>query len=101
VSGFKGMRWVELGIELDLKVVPGARSTRIVGPLGDRLKLKVSAPPEAGRANQSVTRLLADAFGLPERNVTIIRGLSSAEKTARMTELDLFEAESTLRRLTC
>jgi uncharacterized protein YggU (UPF0235/DUF167 family) len=45
--------------------------------------------------------LLADAFGLPERNVTIIRGLSSAEKTARMTELDLFEAESTLRRLTC
>src|SRR5690349_990673 len=34
-----------------LKVVPGSRRDQIVGGLGDRLKVKVSAPPEDGRAN--------------------------------------------------
>jgi len=69
-----------------LRVVPGSRKTQIVGrydsPGGARLKVKVSAPPEDGRANQAVCDELARALGLPPRNVSIVSGHARPEKTA-------------------
>jgi len=70
-----------------LKVVPGSRRAQIVGPLGDRLKIKVASPPEHGRANDEVCALLAAAMGLPARAVTIIAGNTRPEKTARVEGL--------------
>jgi uncharacterized protein YggU (UPF0235/DUF167 family) len=71
-----------------LKVVPGSRRAGISGPLGDRLKVRVAAPPEAGRANRAVCETLAAALGLHDRDVTIITGHGSAEKTARAVGID-------------
>lgn len=68
-----------------LKVVPGARRPEIVGPLADRLKLRVAAPPEHGRANREVRELLARALGIRPRDVEIVAGLTGPEKTARIT----------------
>ncbi len=67
--------------------MPGSRASSIVGPLGDRLKIKVAAPPEHGKANQAVCELLAKALGISARSVCIIAGLSNPEKTARITGL--------------
>lgn len=72
------------GIDLRLKVVPGASRSAIAGMLGDRLKVRVAAPPEAGRANRAVRALLAEWLGLPERSVTLVAGAASAEKTVRV-----------------
>jgi uncharacterized protein (TIGR00251 family) len=51
------------GVELRLKVVPGASRSAVAGVLGDRLKLRIAAPPEGGRANRAVEDLLADLTG--------------------------------------
>ena len=67
-----------------IKVVPGARRNEIAGALGDRLKVRVAAPPEDGRANQAVCRLLADALGVKARSVTVVAGHGSREKTVRV-----------------
>lgn len=67
-----------------MKAVPGARSDQIVGPLGDRLKVRVGAPPEGGKANRAITALIAAAIGRKRRDVTIDAGMSSAEKTIRV-----------------
>lgn len=72
------------GIDLRLKIVPGARQDKIAGILGDRLKIQVSAPPENGRANQAVINLLAKTLGLRPADLTIISGLSDARKTCRL-----------------
>ena len=48
---------------LSLKFVPGSSRDEIVGWLGDSLKVKVKAPPEKGRANETVIALLAERFG--------------------------------------
>src|SRR4051794_14346884 len=70
-----------------LKVVPGSRADQIVGPYGDRLKVKVAAPPEDGRANQAVCELLADTLHINPRDVEIIAGHTSPEKTARILRM--------------
>jgi uncharacterized protein (TIGR00251 family) len=71
-------------VRIHLKVVPGSRRDQIVGPLGDRLKVKVSAPPEDGRANKAVCELLGTALGINPRDVEVVAGHSSPEKTVRV-----------------
>jgi uncharacterized protein (TIGR00251 family) len=66
-------------------VVPGASRSGIAGVLGDRLKIRVAAPPEGGRANRELVRLLGEWLGV--RDVEIVAGLSSAEKTVRISGL--------------
>jgi uncharacterized protein (TIGR00251 family) len=59
--------------------VPGASRSEIAGILGDRLKIRVAAPPEAGKANRALIELLRGWLGV--RDVEIASGASSPEKT--------------------
>ncbi len=58
-------------------VVPGASRSEIVGIHDGRLKIRVTAPPEAGRANREVARLLGERLG---SRVELASGSSSREK---------------------
>jgi uncharacterized protein (TIGR00251 family) len=69
------------GVLIAIKAVPGARRDEIVGRLGDRLKVRVSAPPEGGKANRAIRALLAAELNLREQDVQVVRGQSSPEKT--------------------
>ncbi|MCC6675871.1 MAG: DUF167 domain-containing protein [Phycisphaerales bacterium] len=71
-------------VRLDVKVVPGARRDEIAGVLGERLKIRVAAPPEDGRANKAVCALIAKALGIRASEVTVIAGPASPEKTLRI-----------------
>jgi hypothetical protein len=68
------------GIELTVKVVPGASRTKVAGPLGTALKLAIAAPPEGGKANAAVIKLLADLFGVKRTDVAIISGQTQPVK---------------------
>jgi len=76
-------RRIEGGFDLAIKVVPGASRSAIAGPLGDRLKVRVAAPPEGGKANRALVELLREWLGV--RDVEIVGGLSSAEKIVRVS----------------
>lgn len=67
-----------------VKVVPGSRKDQVVGRLGDRLKVKVAAPPEGGRANAAVCRVIAEAAGVAERDVEVMSGHGHPEKVVRV-----------------
>ena len=67
---------------IDLKALPGSRRDQVVGPLGDRLKVKVAAPASEGAANEAIRRLLAASLGLKPGAVEIVSGRSSPEKTS-------------------
>ena len=79
-----------------VKVVPGSRSSSIVGMLGDRLKIKVAAPPEDGKANAAVCALMAETLGIATRAVEVIAGTSNPEKTLRVTGVSAADARSKL-----
>jgi len=73
------------GILIRLKVVPGSRQDAIAGAYGDRLKVKVAAPPEDGRANEAVCALLARTLGVHRRDVSVVSGATNPEKVVRVT----------------
>ncbi len=78
-------------VRIALKVVPGAKRDEIAGPLGDRLKVRVAAPPEDGKANRAVCAVIAAALGLKPKAVSVVVGLSSPEKIVRVEGVE--EAE--------
>jgi uncharacterized protein len=80
-------------VEIRLKVVPGSRKDEIVGTHGDRLKIKVAAPPENGKANESVCALIARKLSVPVRAIAVIAGASSAEKIIRIDGVALSELD--------
>ena len=72
-------------ILLRIKVVPGASRDEIAGILGDRLRIRVSAPPERGRANKAVCALLASVIGVKANDVAVTEGRTSPLKVVRIT----------------
>ncbi|MCW5776978.1 MAG: DUF167 domain-containing protein [Phycisphaeraceae bacterium] len=73
---------------LAVKVVPGAKRDGVAGRLGDRLKVRVAAPPEGGRANRAVCELIARELGVRASAVEVVSGHASAEKTLRIRGVD-------------
>lgn len=73
------------GIELALHVQPGARRNALVGTQGDQLKLAVTAPPVAGRANAAACALLAHVLGVPPRDVVLVAGAGARHKRVRVS----------------
>jgi uncharacterized protein (TIGR00251 family) len=65
---------------LELHVQPGARRTEFAGKHGERIKLRLAAPPVEGKANAALIEFLAGYFGVPRRNVTIVSGVKSRAK---------------------
>ena len=77
-------------MKLRVKAAPGASRSEIVGILGDRLKIRIAAQPEHGKANQALLLLIADWLGT--KNIDLIAGHASAEKTLRVTDRNQLSA---------
>ena len=73
---------------LTVKVVPGSSRDQIVGWLGDALKIKVTVPPEKGRANEAVVAILAARLGVHKDDVMIVAGHSAATKEVAVAGFD-------------
>ena len=79
-----------------LRVAPGATRAGVVGRHGDAWKVRVTAPAEAGRANDAVVRLLADTLAVPSTSVTLVSGHSARDKIVELAGVDPEEIERRL-----
>ncbi len=84
------------GVRLQLRVKPGGRADRLVGPHDGALKLEGRAAPERGRANDAVIRLLASSLGLGRSQVEVMAGASGRDKIVSVSGLS---AVDVVRRL--
>jgi uncharacterized protein (TIGR00251 family) len=75
------------GVSLKVRVQPKAASNQVAGYQGDTLLLRVTAPPEAGKANAAVASLLAQALGIAKSRVRIVRGHASRDKLVMVESL--------------
>lgn len=72
------------GVRLELHVQPGASVTEVAGLHGDRLKLRVAAPPADDRANTAMVAWLAERIGVARSAVRLVRGARSRRKTVEL-----------------
>lgn len=79
-------------ILIAVRAVPGASRDQVAGVLGDRLKVRIAAPPEGGKANKAIEALLALALGVKPRDVEVVQGHVSAEKSVRVARFAAVEA---------
>jgi uncharacterized protein (TIGR00251 family) len=76
----------EGGLVLDIKAVPRSRTAEVSDVMANGvLKVKVTAAPEKGRANEEICAVLADYLGVSKRNVEVIHGHTTPQKRVRIT----------------
>jgi uncharacterized protein (TIGR00251 family) len=81
-----------------VKVVPGASRDELAGLLGEAIKLRVAAPPEGGKANRAVCKLLAEALGVSRKAVSVVAGTSQPRKRIAIEGLSPDEVRQRLGR---
>jgi len=67
-------------VYLRVRARPGAREDSVLGVRGSELLVGVRAPPEKGKANAAIARVLARVLRVPYGDVTLKLGGSSAHK---------------------
>ncbi|MBN2619628.1 DUF167 domain-containing protein [candidate division WOR-3 bacterium] len=71
---------------LHVNVITRAPVPSVLARTPDHFTVKVTAPPEKGKANEEVCRLLADHFAVPRSAVRIIRGLTTRKKIVEIIQ---------------
>ena len=81
------MSWYEWrggDLILNLKIQPKASRDKWAGPLGERYKVTITAPPVEGQANSHLVKFIAKSFGVAKSRVEIVSGESGREKRIRI-----------------
>ncbi|MEY4752847.1 MAG: hypothetical protein RJA44_522 [Pseudomonadota bacterium] len=74
------LTWRPDGCWIDLAVVPNAKRTEVIGLHDQALRVRLSAPPVDGAANDALQRWLADAIGVSRSRVSLLKGETSRRK---------------------
>lgn len=75
-------------MDLKIKAVPGASRDAVAGMLGDRIKVRVSAPPEGGKANKAIEAVIAESLGVKASQVEVVAGMTNPVKTVRVVGVE-------------
>lgn len=79
-------RWDGTDLILLLHIQPRARQDEIVGPHGERLKIRITAPPADGKANRHLLKFLARLFSVPASQLQLEAGETGRDKRVRIPQ---------------
>jgi uncharacterized protein (TIGR00251 family) len=85
------------GVWLAIKLQPRASVNEIGEPLGNELRIKVTAPPVDSAANEALVRFLAETLGSARNRVELVRGHTSRHKVVKLHGLTPGQVLSRLR----
>ncbi len=74
------LQQADRGVLLPVKVVPGASRSKVASLLDGALKIAIAAPPEKGKANKALIKLLAELLNIPKNRISVEQGRSSPHK---------------------
>jgi uncharacterized protein (TIGR00251 family) len=76
--------WKGQNLILAIHLQPGSAHDGLAGTYGEYLKIRITAPPVDGRANDHLIRFLAGLFDVPRRQVELLSGHGSRTKRVRI-----------------
>jgi len=77
-------RWQGDDLILSIRLQPRASRDEITGIHGEHLKIRITAPPVDGKANQHLLRFLAKYCQVPRANVELVSGQTGRTKKVRI-----------------
>jgi hypothetical protein len=89
VRGLTRLTAVPGGVRLEIRVVPRARRSGVDGIRDGRLLIRVTAPPVDRAANDSTLTVLADALGVPRRDLRLVAGETARNKVVEIASVDV------------
>jgi hypothetical protein len=87
------------GITFDIQVIPHASRAEIAGVQEGAFKVKVTAPPVEGAANEACIKLLAKELGLKKSQMEISSGAKSRKKTVMIKDISKAELETKINNI--
>ena len=84
--------------DIKVKLLPRSSMNKILGREGDHFKVKVTAPPVEGKANEALITLLSKKLGIPKGRIEIVSGKSSRMKSIRVEGLSIDEITENLEK---
>ncbi|MBB4864305.1 uncharacterized protein (TIGR00251 family) [Pseudomonas nitritireducens] len=76
--------WDGEDLLLDVHLQPKASRDEFAGLHGERLKIRLTAPPVEGKANAHLLAFLGKAFGVPKSTVKLESGELNRQKRVRI-----------------
>jgi uncharacterized protein (TIGR00251 family) len=76
--------WQGAALLLNIRVQARASQDEMAGVVGEQLKIRLTAPPVDGKANQALLKFLAKCFGVPRGQVTLLSGDTGRSKRVRI-----------------
>jgi uncharacterized protein (TIGR00251 family) len=92
------IRATAVGVELDVRVIPRARKTEVVGVRDDAILVRLAAPPVEGAANEALVECVADWLGVSRRAVRVLSGERSRRKRLAIAGVTADQIRAQLQR---
>jgi uncharacterized protein (TIGR00251 family) len=93
------LRESKKGLTFDIQVIPHASRAEIAGVQEGAFKVKVTAPPVEGAANEACIKLLARELGLKKSQMEISSGVKSRKKTVMIKDISKAELETKINNI--
>lgn len=85
------------GVRLHLFIQPKSSKNEVVGPHNGEIKIKLTAPPVDGKANQCLIEFLADLFDIPKRDIILLKGETGRHKVVELKGLEAKKTREALK----
>lgn len=82
------------GVLLHVRVMPRAGRSGLAGTRGDAVLVRLCAAPVDGAANAELIDTIAEAFGVPRRDVTLVAGERARQKRVRVRGVTAAQARA-------
>lgn len=84
------------GVSFKVRVQPRASKNQVAGLFGDALKVRLTAPPVDGEANEACRAFLADLLSVGRGQVEILSGLTGRNKVVKIKGVSVSEVQKRL-----
>lgn len=87
------------GTAITVKVIPRAKKNEVAGLMEDgSIRIRLTAPPVEGAANQALVEFLADLLGIHRNQIEIVAGLSSERKLISLVGIEPHKVDEVMHR---
>lgn len=77
------------GVRVSIVAQPKSSKNEVIGPFNGAVKIKITAPPIEGRANDAIIEFLSELLGIAKKKIHLYRGDTSKNKIFQIEDVEM------------